>query len=251
MTSARRPSSSPQDETGYWPFDQSHEPVMNIGEAVAALRPEFPSMKNSRLRFMEQEGLVRPHRTASGYRKFSQADLHRVRYALIQQRDHFRPLRHIAEMLAELDAGREVEELPTARVVSVAGRLVSRTGSERVGRRELAELSGAELQLIDDIAASGLIKPDAKGRYHVRSIDVVTAVIELGRAGIEPRHLHHLSQACARSAGLVTQAVAPLRAGRQAIAQERAEAQASELAGALARLAADMTLTAVGDQLSR
>ncbi|MDO5700269.1 MAG: MerR family transcriptional regulator [Bowdeniella nasicola] len=224
---------------------------MSIGEAVATLKPEFPAMKPSKLRFIEDEGLVRPHRTASGYRKYSLADIQRVRYVLIQQRDHFRPLAVIGEQLAELDQGREPEEEPTARVVSVAGRLVRRTGSERIGRRELADLSGVSSAEIEECVACGIIKPDRRGRFHVRCIEVVAAIADLARFGIEPRHLHHLRQASSRNADLVNQVVAPLRAGTHAAAQERSDARAADVASVLARLAGDLTAVAVGDALQR
>ncbi|OKL54465.1 hypothetical protein BSZ39_03970 [Bowdeniella nasicola] len=238
---------TPEGET--WPFDVSHRPVMSIGEAIAALKPEFPAVKPSKLRFIEDEGLISPHRTASGYRKYSAADIQRIRYVLIQQRDHFRPLGVILTQLKDMDEGREVEDEPTARVVSVSGRLVRRTGSERIGKRELADLSGASLCEIEEIVDSGIIRPDRKGKFHVRCIEVVSGIVQLSEFGIDARHLGHLRQSSARNADLVNQAVAPLRAGTHAAAKERSDAQAADIATVLSRLTADLTLVGVGDSL--
>ncbi len=240
---------TPQGDS--WPFDVSHRPVMSIGEAVAALKPEFPAVKPSKLRFIEDEGLVSPERTSSGYRKYSAADLQRIRYVLIQQRDHFRPLGVIRDQLHEMDQGREIDEEPTARVVSVAGRLVRRTGSERIGKRELADLSGASIAEIEEIIASALIRPDRKGRFHVRCIEVVSALIQLSQFGIEARHLSHLRQSSTRNSDLVTQVAAPLRVGTHAAAKERSDAKAADVASVLSRLTSDLTLVAVGDSLQQ
>ncbi len=83
-----------------------------IGEVLSRLRPDFPDITISKIRFLEAEGLVEPERTGSGYRKFSRADVDRLRYVLTAQRDHYLPLRVIREHLAALDRG--LEPPPTA-----------------------------------------------------------------------------------------------------------------------------------------
>ena len=70
---------------------------MGIGDVLATLRPEFPDVTISKIRFLESEGLVQPQRTASGYRKFSHADLERLRYVLACQRDQYLPLKVIRD----------------------------------------------------------------------------------------------------------------------------------------------------------
>src|SRR4051794_24222430 len=77
---------------------------MSIGEVLAHLRVEFPDTTISKLRFLETEGLVEPRRTAAGYRKYSGADVARLRYVLTAQRDQYLPLRVIREQLAALEA---------------------------------------------------------------------------------------------------------------------------------------------------
>src|SRR5262249_18526155 len=77
--------------------------LMSIGEVLAQLRDDFPDVTISKLRFLEAEGLVEPQRTAAGYRKYSRADVSRLRLVLAAQRDHYLPLRVIREQLAALD----------------------------------------------------------------------------------------------------------------------------------------------------
>src|SRR5690242_12257055 len=78
---------------------------MSIGEVLAHLRGEFPDITISKLRFLEAEGLVEPRRTPAGYRKYSSADVARLRFVLAAQRDHYLPLRVIREQLDALDQG--------------------------------------------------------------------------------------------------------------------------------------------------
>jgi len=85
---------------------------LSIGEVLTRLRPEFPDVTISKIRFLETEGLVEPQRTPSGYRKFSTADLQRLRYVLAAQRDRYLPLKVIREHLEAIDRGLEPPELP-------------------------------------------------------------------------------------------------------------------------------------------
>src|SRR5215813_1274905 len=79
--------------------------LVTIGEVLAQLREEFPDVTISKLRFLEAEGLVEPRRTPAGYRKYSAADIARLRYVLAAQRDRFLPLRVIREQLGAMDRG--------------------------------------------------------------------------------------------------------------------------------------------------
>ena len=78
---------------------------LSIGEVLALLQTDFPDVTISKIRFLETQGLIDPERTPSGYRKFYDADIERLRWVLTQQRDNFLPLRVIRERLAsgELD----------------------------------------------------------------------------------------------------------------------------------------------------
>jgi DNA-binding transcriptional MerR regulator len=78
---------------------QSSGRHLSIGEVLAQLRDDFPDITISKIRFLESQGLIDPERTPSGYRKFYASDLARLRWILLQQRDHFLPLRIIKSRL--------------------------------------------------------------------------------------------------------------------------------------------------------
>jgi DNA-binding transcriptional MerR regulator len=88
------------------------ESLMSIGEVLGRLRPEFPDVTISKLRFLEAEGLVEPLRAPSGYRKYTAAHLDRLRFVLAAQRDRYLPLRVIREQIAATDRGERVVGLP-------------------------------------------------------------------------------------------------------------------------------------------
>jgi DNA-binding transcriptional MerR regulator len=219
---------------------------MSIGAVLSVLKPEFPAVTISKLRFLEEQGLVTPTRTGSGYRKYSRGDVERIRYALTAQRDSYLPLRVIREQLADLDAGRTVEQPSRARVVTRDGELVVPAAGARVSVAELRELTGAGEAEIEEIARAGLIHAD-RGRFPGRSVQVVQAAMSLARRGIDPRHLRTVRTAADREADVIDQVVAPLRAQRSGAARERGAAQAAELAELYATLHAELLRAAVDE----
>lgn len=84
--------------------DQAH---LSIGEVLSLLQEEFPDVTISKIRFLESQGLIEPERTPSGYRRFHDPDIERLRWVLRQQRDHFLPLKVIK---AKLDQGGPPEQ---------------------------------------------------------------------------------------------------------------------------------------------
>ncbi|MDE3085715.1 MAG: MerR family transcriptional regulator, partial [Acidobacteriota bacterium] len=80
-------------------------PYLSIGDVLTLLRQEFPDVTISKIRFLESQGLVNPERTPSGYRKFYEPDVDRLRWVLRQQREHFLPLKVIKGRLDEGGGG--------------------------------------------------------------------------------------------------------------------------------------------------
>ncbi|WP_230976583.1 MULTISPECIES: MerR family transcriptional regulator [Georgenia] len=237
----------PEEAPSTWPPGASTEPTMSIGAVLAVLQPEFPAVRISKLRFLEEQGLVSPRRSGSGYRMYSQADVERLRYALTAQRDSFLPLRVIRDQLEDLDAGRPVADAPGTRVVTRDGELVRPRPSARVRPEEIADLTGVSLAEIEEIAAAGLIVADPRGRFPGRAVDVVQHAATLARQGISPRHLRTVRTAAERHADTIEQVVAPVRAQRSGAGRERAAARALELAEVYGRLHADLLRAAVDD----
>ncbi|MGY4103536.1 transcriptional regulator FtsR [Nocardia sp. R16R-3T] len=95
---------------------------MSIGSVLDLLRPDFPDITISKIRFLESEGLIRPERTPSGYRRFSIADCERLRFVLTAQRDQYLPLKVIKEQLEAIDSGAATLGVREARARAHSGR---------------------------------------------------------------------------------------------------------------------------------
>lgn len=124
-----------------WPQGISRRATMRISDVLRALRTEFPSVSHSKLRFLEEQGLIDPERTPSGYRQYCPADVERLRYVLLEQRDRYLPLKVIKENLAALDAG-EVVENPALRLAASDGETETTTVRQRYTVESLASAAG-------------------------------------------------------------------------------------------------------------
>ncbi|MER7952567.1 MerR family transcriptional regulator [Streptomyces sp. NPDC096079] len=228
--------------------------LVSIGTVLNQLRDEFPEVTISKIRFLEAEGLVEPRRTASGYRKFSPQDVERLARILRMQRDHYLPLKVIREHLDALERGEPIKlPAPGRRRDLVEGAWDEGEAESptvaRLGRAELiaaAEVTEAELA---EWESYGLIAEAEGGGYDAETVTVARLVADLGRFGLEPRHLRAVKAAADREAGLIEQVVAPLRRHRNPQTRAHAEATAKELAAQSVRLHAALVQTALGVRL--
>ncbi|MEU5633405.1 MerR family transcriptional regulator [Streptomyces rishiriensis] len=224
---------------------------MSIGAVLNALRDEFPEVTISKIRFLESEGLVEPQRTPSGYRKFSTRDVERLGHVLRMQRDHYLPLKVIREHLDAMERG-EAAPLPTVgRQRDGEAVLEPSEGPTvaRIGRAELLAAAGIGERELEEWESYGLVVPLEGGVYDAEAATVAALVAELGRFGIEPRHLRVMKAAADREAGLVDQVVAPLKRHRNPQTRALAEARTKEIAGLTVRLHAALVQTALGVRL--
>ncbi|MCN9240943.1 MerR family transcriptional regulator [Streptomyces sp. RY43-2] len=229
--------------------------LMSIGTVLNVLREEFPDVTISKIRFLEAEGLIEPQRTPSGYRKFTAHDIERLSRVLRMQRDHYLPLKVIREYLDALERGEEVR-LPSlgrqqrdAADTDVLGGLLGDPVTPtvaRIGHDELLAAVEISEEQLKDWESYGLLVPLADGTYDAEAVTVATLVAELGRHGIEPRHLRVMKAAADREAGLVDQIVAPLRRHRNPQTRAHAEARTKELAGLAVKLHAALVRSALG-----
>lgn len=200
--------------------------LLSIGQVLAKLNPEFPDLSPSKLRFLEESRLIAPARTESGYRKFSTADLDRLRFVLTMQRDHYLPLKVIKGYLDDLDAGR-APTLPGA-----AAQAPSMLSAERkLSRTELVREAGANVMLLNDAIAASLILP--ADNFGEDSLAVLRSLVELQRSGIEPRHLRGFRAAAERELGLIESALMPVARKKDASSRARVAEMAKEIAGQL------------------
>lgn len=223
--------------------------AMSIGAVLLQLRDEFPEVTISKIRFLEAEGLVEPQRTPSGYRKFSPEDVDKLAQVLRMQRDHYLPLKVIREYLDALARGEQAAlPSPGGQKDLADGCWDPASGTPtaaRIGRAELLAVTGADEDRLTEWESYGLIVPAPGGGYDAEAVNVAKLVSDLGRFGLEPRHLRAVRAAAEREAGLVEQVVAPLRRHRNPQTRARAEATAQELAELSVRLHAALVQTAL------
>jgi DNA-binding transcriptional MerR regulator len=217
---------------------------MSIGEVLSLLRPDFPEVSISKIRFLEAEGLIEPDRTPSGYRKFSHQDVERLRYVLTSQREHYLPLKVIKEHLDALDRGLQPPAVgsgaPQVPRVVLTGdgypspdSFSSDTSELRLSRRELLAAADIDEELLGQLESFGLVVArQGSAPYDGDALVIARTAGELAGFGIEPRHLRSFKTAADREVGLVEQVVAPMRRSREADAQARCE-EAIKVLGAL------------------
>ena len=201
--------------------------LLSIGQVLARLNPEFPELSPSKLRFLEERKLVTPSRTESGYRKFSHADVERVRLVLSMQRDYSLPLKVIRAYLDDLDAGRD-PVLPGGGAVLGPSMLPT---ERRLTRDELIREAGATTLLLGDAISASLIVPAE--HYGDEALAVLTALVELQRSGIEPRHLRGFRASAERELGLIETALIPVARRTDSASRAKAREMAREIAGQL------------------
>lgn len=211
---------------------------LSIGQVLARLTPEFASLTSSKLRFLEVQGIVTPLRTESGYRKFSPADVARVRTALTLQRDHYLPLARIREYLDEHGA-----EAPGA----VVPASIMQT-ARRYRREELLQAADATSALLADAVSTGLLPP--ADSYDQRALSMLRSLVALEAHGIQPRHLRGVRQQLEREIALIESALAPLLRRTDSNARERAGEIAGELSRRIDELRAGLVHAAL-DRLIR
>jgi len=205
---------------------------LGIGEVLARLHPEFPDVSVSKIRFLESEGLIAPARSPSGYRRFDETDVERLRYILTAQRDHYLPLRVIKERLvppsangAGQPAGTESPPAPGPASAPAGGSL---------SRRQLLDAAGIDEQQLAELETFGLVR---RGRTYGRdAVQVASAVAVLGRYGVEARHLRAVRAAAEREISFIEQVVAPTLRQRNPEAIQQAGRTAREIAAWTMRL---------------
>ncbi|EHI10911.1 transcriptional regulator FtsR [Mycolicibacterium thermoresistibile] len=232
---------------------------MSIGAVLDLLRPEFPDVTISKIRFLESEGLVTPMRTASGYRRFTAYDCARLRFILTAQRDQYLPLKVIKAQLDAMPDG-ELPELPSVYPVP---RLVSADGASganaagvaptqvRLSREDLLARSGVDESLLSGLVKAGVIKPGPGGFFDEHSVVIAQCARALAEYGVEPRHLRAFRSAADRQSDLIAQIAGPLVKTDKAGARDRADDLAREVAALAITLHTALIKSAVRDVLDR
>jgi DNA-binding transcriptional MerR regulator len=231
---------------------------MSIGAVLDLLRPDFPDVTISKIRFLEAEGLVTPQRSASGYRRFTAYDCARLRFILTAQRDQYLPLKVIK---AQLDAQPD-GELPQSGSAYGVPRLVPVDAAEDTGastarsqarlrREDLLVRSGIDEALLNELVKGGIIKPGAAGFFDEHSVVIAQCARALADYGVEPRHLRAFRSAADRQSDLIAQIAGPVVKAGNPGARDRADDLAREVAALAITLHTSLIKSAVRDVLDR
>ena len=205
------------------PARDAPERLLTIGAVCARLQDEFPDISISKIRYLEDQGLLTPKRTRGGYRLFGENDVERLETILRLQRDEFLPLRVIRQELSSPRGSARRRR---------AGRLTAR--EEEVDLATLCERAGIELELGRELEGFGLLQPlngsGSDKRYRESDVDIALACAKLTRYGIMPRHLRTFRMAADREAALLEQLVVPALRSRNPERRQGALEQLQALA---------------------
>lgn len=203
---------------------ESQPARLSIGQVLDELLPEFPKLTISKVRFLEDEGLVSPQRSAGNYRQFSFADVERLRFILGQQENFF-PLGKIREMLDAMDRG-EVPSFNDGRTVGVPTLKIADDGLPmveafreprsqlRLSRDDLLDAAGIDEATLSAVEDAGLIqRRRAQAYYDGDDLQAAALVAEFAEQGLEPRHLRHFATQADREAELIRHVVVPRTRG--------------------------------------
>jgi len=239
---------------------------MSIGAVLDLLRPDFPDVTISKIRFLEAEGLVTPQRSTSGYRRFTAYDCARLRFVLTAQRDQYLPLKVIKAQLDSLADG----ELPRTGSPYGIPRLVPDPAAYhdeavtdtavtparvRLSREDLLGRSGIDRsdaeELLTALVKAGVITTGPGGFFDEHSVTILQCARALGDYGVEPRHLRAFRSAADRQSDLIAQIAGPLVKADKAGARDRADDLAREVAALAITLHTSLVKSAVRDVLNR
>jgi DNA-binding transcriptional MerR regulator len=199
--------------------------LLTIGTVCRRLQAEFPDISISKIRYLEDQGLLAPRRTQSGYRLFSEEDVERLETILRLQRDEFLPLRVIRQELASPSgAGKERRR---RRAVGLGD------PDDELDLGALCERAAITPELARELEEYGLLQARREGGeklYPVGDVEIAVACSKLSRFGISARHLRTFRTAADREAGLLEQLVAPSLRSRKADRREAAVQQLQTLA---------------------
>lgn len=199
-----------------------------IGAVCERLRDEFPDISISKIRYLEDQGLLRPSRTRGGYRLFSEADVERLVTILRLQRDEFLPLRVIREEL----------RAPTADRAKRARGL--RAPEDEIDMSELCGRAGISVDFARQLEDFSLLAPRIEGGerlYRESEAEIALACARIARHGIDARHLRAFRTAAGRQSALLEQIVAPALRSRNLERRAAALEDLEALAGVAHELA--------------
>jgi DNA-binding transcriptional MerR regulator len=211
----------------------------SIGEVLVSVKTEFPDITISKIRFLESEGLIDPERTPSGYRKFYDKDIDRLRSILRMQRDEYLPLKVIKERLLEHEALDGDGAAAPVEVPEVEEELAEPPTGLQMSIEEMSAATGIERDRISELESFGLVcshGPEGATYYDGDDYIVLSIVKDFFRFGVEPRHLTMYKHFEEREAAFFESIVLPQLRQRNPDARRTATNSLTELAKASRKL---------------
>ena len=183
----------------------------SIGKTVQKLKSQFSDISISKIRYLEDEGLVKPLRSKSGYRQFTDEHIERLRVILTLQSDFFLPLHIIKEKLDAMDRGETLKELKGKRTGRKAMSLKSNKANISVSEaRKKVQLTKKEIEELNEYHLVDLTSTDGGQAINALDVEVIEIIKALAKYGIEARHLSMFENFAGREALLFYQVAAPL-----------------------------------------
>jgi DNA-binding transcriptional MerR regulator len=220
--------------------DSRPRKALTIGAVCKILQSEFDDVSISKIRYLEDQKLLTPRRTAGGYRLYSQSDVERLRTILRLQRDEFLPLRVIRQ---ELAAGGDIVPVGGGdkRTSSGAVRraILVNTSRAYLTLEEVIEETGAREELIAELENFGIVQPEkreGKTVYDETDREVVRSANELSRFGVAARNLRVFRSSADREANLLEALLGPSLRSRNPDRRKEALESLESLAATVSHL---------------
>jgi DNA-binding transcriptional MerR regulator len=257
---------------------------LSIGEVLALLLEEFPDVTISKIRFLESQGLIEPERTASGYRKFSQAEVDRLKFILREQRENYLPLKVIRTRLEgdtsdgmlrddEITAPRGLGHIPAPRgqghpagvkklskapeVTSAKSNIAPlKSDSDDVAasfnRSEILAAANIDEKTLKDLEKFGIVRAHRVGStdlYDQVDLQILKAAARFIELGIDSRHLKAWRSAADQEVSLFESRVVPMMRQRNPQARQQAMQMFAELVEQGAKLRAALIAAQARDHV--
>ncbi len=223
------------------PLRHARQQTMSIGVVLERLRGEFPDVTVSKIRFLESEGLITPSRTPSGYRRFTDKDVERLRYILVTQRDNYTPLKVIRQQLEAMDSGEVTALLSATKVEPIIRPEEFRAPAiTRLTDDDVAAQADVDKEFVRELAGAGLISADPAGFFTADDVRVASTARALTEFGFDVRHLKSVRHSARRQADLISQVTTPVAQSGSDVAKHKAQEISEQLTALVVSLHASL-----------
>jgi DNA-binding transcriptional MerR regulator len=208
--------------------------LLTIGQVVDQLKPDFPDLSITKVRYLEDRGLLAPSRTPGRYRKYSGTDIRRLRTILALQRDQYLPLEVIRERVdTPTSLGQPLSSVARLGAGSILHREDALYTQEEIC--ENAEIDAGFLRLLVEYRL--IERRGQMGAVFTESdLEIARICHLLVRFGVEPRNLRLLGSSVEREAALVQAITTPSLKSTHPDKREYGEKMVEDLGSLLSQL---------------